>query len=106
MSISVGLVVVVVYPLFIVVLVVNVRVINIAVGWVLNNVHNSCWAYCTKWRKLSAVSLTQSFLHITHSFVFLRECWCGCELFGAACGSECPINLYNCKKNFKVSFSV
>jgi len=73
MSISIGLVVVVVYPLFIVVLDVSVRVINIAGGCLLNNVHNSHWAFCTnwrKWRKLSVVSLTQSFLHITHSFVF------------------------------------
>jgi len=67
------LVVVMVYPVFIVVLGVNVRVINIAGGCLLNNVHNSFWANCTnwrKWRKLSTVSLTQNFLHITHSFVF------------------------------------
>lgn len=73
MSVSVGLVVVVIYPLFILVLDANVRVINIAGGYLLNNVHNSHWAFCTnwrKWRKLSAVSVTQSFLHTTHSFVF------------------------------------
>jgi len=71
MSVSVGLVVVMDYPLFIVVLDVNVRGINIAGGCLLNNVHNSCWAYYwRKWRKLSAVSLTQNFLNITHSFVF------------------------------------
>ena len=52
---------------------VNVRIINIAGGCLLNNVRNSCWAYCTnwrKWRKLSTVSVTQNFLHITHSSVF------------------------------------
>lgn len=72
-SVSIGLVVLMVCPLLIVVLGVNVRVISIAGGCLLNNVHNSCWAYCTsrrKWRKLSTVSLTQNFLHITNSFVF------------------------------------
>ena len=50
MSVSVGLVVVMVSPLFIV-LFVNVRVKTIAGGCLLNNVHNFCWAYSTncKW---------------------------------------------------------
>jgi hypothetical protein len=73
MSFSIGLVIVMVCPLFIVVLDVNVRVINITGGYVRNNLHNSCCAYCTnwrKWRKLSAASLTQNFLHITQTLVF------------------------------------
>jgi hypothetical protein len=72
MSVWIGLVVVKGSPLFVVIVDVNVRVINIVGGCLLNNVHNSCGACYTNWskcRQLSAVSLTQNLLYITHSFV-------------------------------------
>jgi len=102
MSISIGLVVVVVYPLFIVVLDVNVRVINIAGGCLLNNVHNSRWAFGTNFEKLKKIvscKIDPEFLAYYMQLCFLSKCWCRCELFGAVCGSECPMNIYNRKKS-------